>query len=602
MGSLANGSGVNPVFRRGLHAPNYCTAVLLIMLKIESIELTNFRSFAGEHFFEFPKVHGLYCVTGENKDNPRLGRNGVGKSSLLEAVFWSIYGKTTRSLKGGDVVTWGAKGCSVTTTIVINDKTYSIERRQNPNSLTLDGKPVDQEAINKAIRLGPEAFCYAVILPQFGSSFFDLTPANKLTLFSEIMELDYWLEKSKTASLAADQLIDTRAAKERKLAKCQGQLEAAKSDIKQLELEEASFNKNKAAEISGLKNKLQSVSKNLQNEEIQLASAKAAVLLAEKNLAKLPIPKVTAGFSADVLRATLAKMKGLGAQCPTCLQTVPSSHLKAETARLKAELVRTEAEVKKATELAQDRLIVTQNRDDFTRECRKIENTIFSLKKDIETLNDKIKAEDKARNPYGFMLTQKRQGIEHLKAAAIKIQGEIDVINKDYEAVNFWNSGFKRVRLFLIEETIKQLEIEVNNNLANLGLTDWHVEFDVERENKSGGVTKGFTVLVYAPGHEQAVRYEAWSGGETQRLRLAGDLGLANLIMERAGLSSSFEAYDEPSEHMSQEGLNDLVETLAERAENTKKVILIVDHHSIEYGGFAGVITIIKDKNGSRIS
>lgn len=601
MGPLANGCAAHPVFRWSFPGPNYC-ATALIMLKIESVKLTNFRSFAGEHFFEFPKAPGLYCVTGLNLDNPRLSSNGCGKSSLLEAVFLAIYGKTTRSLKGGDVVTWGAKSCSVTTTIAINDKTYVIERRQSPNSLTLDGKPVDQETINKAVRLGPEAFCYAVILPQFGSSFFDLTPANKLTLFSEIMELDYWLEKSKTASLAADQLIEARTSKEHKLAKCQGQLEAVKTDIKQLELEEASFNKNKAAEISGLKSKLQSVSKNLQNEEIQLASAKAAVLLAERNLAKLPIPKVTAGFNADVLRATLAKMKGLGAQCPTCLQTVPSSHLKAETARLKAELLRTEAEVKKATELAQDRLTVTQNRDDFAREHRKIENTIFSLKKDIEALNDKIGSEGKARNPYGFMLTQKRQRIEHLKADTTKIQTEIDSVNKDYEAINFWNSGFKRVRLFLIEETIKQLEIEVNNNLANLGLTDWCVEFDVERENKSGGITKGFTVLVYAPGHEQAVRYEAFSGGELQRLRLAGDLGLANLIMERAGLISSFEALDEPSQHMSQEGLIDLVETLTERAENTKKVILVIDHHSIEYGGFAGTITVVKDKNGSRIS
>lgn len=572
------------------------------MLRVESVALTNFRSFAGEHFFEFPKAPGLYCVTGENKDNPRLGREGTGKSSLLEAVFWSIYGRTTRSLKGGDVVTWGAKSCSVTTTIAINDKTYVIERRQSPNSLTLDGKPVDQEAINKAVRLGPEAFCYAVILPQFGSSFFDLTPANKLTLFSEILELDYWLEKSKTASLAASQLIEARIAKEHKLAKCQGQLETVKTDIKQLELEEASFNKNKAAEIAELKNKLQSASKNLQNQETQLASAKAALLLAEKNLAKLPTPTMTAGLNADALRATLAKMKGLGAQCPTCLQTVPSSHLKAETARLKAELTKAEAEVKKAAELAQDRQAIIKNGDDFTRECRKIENTIFSLKKDMDVNIKHLDTINDTKNPYGAMLQLKIESIARLKTDLSKIQSEIDAINKEHEAVNFWNSGFKRVRLSLIEETIKQLEIEVNNNLASLGLTDWRVEFDVERENKSGGITKGFTVLIYAPGHKQAVRYEVWCGGETQRLRLAGDLGLANLIMERAGLSSGFEAFDEPSKHMGDEGLTDLAETLAERAENTKKVIFLVDHHSIEFGGFASTITIVKDKNGSRIS
>lgn len=571
------------------------------MLRVESVKLTNFRSFIGEHFFEFPKAPGLYCVTGENKDNPRLGREGTGKSSLLEAVFWSLYGKTTRSLKGGDVVTWGAKSCSVTTTIAINNKNYVVERRQAPNSLTLDGKPVEQEAINKAVRLGSEAFCYAVILPQFGSSFFDLTPANKLALFSEIMELDYWLEKSKQATIAVDQLDDAKVGKEQKLAKCQGQLEAAEADIVQLEFEEADFNRNKAAEIAELKNRLQGISKNLQNQEMQLASAKAAILLAEKNLAKLPTPTMTAGFNADALRATLAKMKGVGAQCPTCLQTVPRSHLKAETARLKEELVKAETEVKKAAELAQDRQTVIKNGDDFAREHRKIENTIFSLKKDVDDNAKHLTTINGTKNPYGAMLKLKKETIGRLKTDLSTIQSEIDAICKDYQAVSYWVAGFKRVRLFLIEETVKQLEIEVNNNLASLGLTDWRVEFDVERENKSGGVTKGFTVLIYAPGHKQAVRYEVWCGGETQRLRLAGDLGLANLIMERAGLSSEFEAFDEPSKHMGDEGLTDLAETLAERAENTKKVILLVDHHSIEFGGFAGTVTIVKDKNGSQI-
>lgn len=567
------------------------------MFVLQRVALTNFRSFVGEHFFEFPSTPGLYCITGENKDNPRLGRNGVGKSSLLEAVFWSIYGKTTRSLKGGDVVTWGAKGCSVTTIIVVNDKIYIIERRQGPNSLTLDSKPVDQEAVNKAIRLGPEAFCYAVILPQFGSSFFDLTPANKLTLFSEIMELDYWLEKSKVASLASDQLIEARTAKEHKLAKCQGQLEAVKAYIKQLTLEEANFNKNKSAEISELEGKLQFTKSKISAEEKQLNSARAALAGAETRLTKLKQfaeSSELGPLSVLAIRGMLAKMNGLGAQCPTCLQQVPSSHLKAETARLKAELVKAEA-------FDKDRLTTLQNRDDFFCECRSIENSIFSLRKDTEALSDHLKSITKAANPYGSMLDIKNNAFIDLNLDIKKIEDEIDAINKDHAAVSFWTAGFKRVRLFLIEETLKQLEIEVNNNLANLGLIDWCVEFDVERENKAGGITKGFTVLVYAPGHKQPVRYESWSGGETQRLRLAGDLGLANLIMERAGLSSSFEALDEPSQHLSQEGLNDLVETLAERAESTKKVILLVDHNSIEFGGFAGVITIVKDKEGSKI-
>ena len=181
------------------------------------------------------------------------------------------------------------------------------------------------------------------------------------------------------------------------------------------------------------------------------------------------------------------------------------------------------------------------------------------------------------------------------------IGSAIEILTADHEAVSFWVAGFKRVRLLIIEETLRTLEVEVNNSLTNLGLVGWQVEFDVERENKAGGVTKGFVVLVKAPGHTEPVRWEAWSGGEAQRLQLAGDLGLANLIMRQAGLYSTVEFHDEPSKHLSKAGLMDLAETLHQRAIDDGKRIFLVDHNMPEFGEFAGVITVTKGAEGSAI-
>ena len=171
----------------------------------------------------------------------------------------------------------------------------------------------------------------------------------------------------------------------------------------------------------------------------------------------------------------------------------------------------------------------------------------------------------------------------------------------DHAGVSFWISGFKRVRLFLIEEAIKQLELEINNNLGSLGLMDWAVTLDVERENKSGGITKGFTVLVQPPDSDKPVKLESYSGGETQRLLLAGNLGLANLIMERAGLYNTIEFFDEPSQHLSAEGLLDLTETLYQRAIDSKKRIFVVEHKLLDYP-YTGTFTVVKDQKGSKIS
>jgi len=572
------------------------------LFQLNSITLKNFRSFSGEHFFEFPTEPGLYCITGLNKKNPGLGRNGVGKSSLLEAAYWAIYGKTSRNLKGNDVVTWGAKGCSVVVSLTVGNTTHIIERQQNPNNLVLNGAVVDQNAINKAVRLGSEAFLYAVMLPQFGDSFFDLSPANKLSLFSEIMELDFWLDKSRQAAEEAKELDDKKAVKERLLAKCQGRLESLKAEGKRLLDEAEAFNEKQKDEFEELKAKADALKVSLTKEEKLLKTAKQAYLGAEQRLAALPKPdKAVASHKITTLRVAIAKLNDVGAQCPTCFQSVPQSHLKAEQARLKGELAEAEAEAKKAAVIEKDQKAITQNRDDFAREVRLLENRILGFKKDMEYLTSQTKELEKKTNPYLGMIENCQRDCQNTEADIAEIKLEVEELEKKRVAISYWISGFKRIRLFIIEETLLQLELEVNNNLAGLGLSGWRVEFDVERENKSGGVTKGFTVLVYTPEHKSPVKYEAWCGGETQRLRLAGDLGLANLIMQGAGLNSRFEAFDEPSAHMSQEGILDLTELLAERAATSQKTIFLVDHHSIEFGGFAGTITMVRDHNGSSI-
>jgi len=198
------------------------------------------------------------------------------------------------------------------------------------------------------------------------------------------------------------------------------------------------------------------------------------------------------------------------------------------------------------------------------------------------------------------MIAEKHDEVSMINKKIESNKGNIAQLNEYYAATHFWVGGFKRLRLHIIEETLRTLEVEVNNNLASLGLGDWKIEFDIERENKSGGVTKGFTTLITDP-KDYTTKYETLSFGETQRVKLAGCFGLANLIMERAGLVSKVEMYDEPSEHMTEEGITDTLNTLRDRAMNNARVVIVVDHHAISYGDFAGTTMVEKDENGSRI-
>lgn len=506
---------------------------------IESVSLTNFRSYRGTHTFTFPLESGLYALTGHNLDNPRLGRNGAGKSTFLDAISWCLYGRTTRGLKAGDVVAWGESSCSVCATLNVAGTTLNIARTQSPNSLTLNGKTVTEVDIGLTL----EAFLHSVIMPQFGESFFDLSPTAKLTLFSEIMELDYWLYKSKAADTKAKALFSDKLKAENSLARAIGQIDTINDDLEIYKQREAEFDADQAQLIKGYEKE----TKGVKDVETEIRKVRAVIRKAEERL-------------ADVAQKDT---------CPECSQPIPNKDAQA----------------------------IKRNKSDFEAELVHLLRG-YDRKKSFE---EKIEEEKNRVSPYGKLIAGK-------KADLIKLNEQIDILKvritkleEEHAAVSYWVTGFKRVRLFIVEETLRQLEVEVNNCLGSLGLLNWRIEFDVERENKSGSVTKGFVVMIYLPGHDEPVRYESWSGGETQRLRLAGNIGLSNLIMERAGLVNQIEFFDEFSTHMGEEGILDTLQTLHDRAHNLKKAVWVIDHNSMEFGGFSGVLCVTKDEKGSKL-
>lgn len=82
---------------------------------------------------------GLMLIEGVNQDDPSARSNGAGKSSIVDALSWCLYGKTARGVSGGDVVNKKAgKGCSVTLRINDSGTEYIVVReRKNASTGTL---------------------------------------------------------------------------------------------------------------------------------------------------------------------------------------------------------------------------------------------------------------------------------------------------------------------------------------------------------------------------------------------------------------------------------------------------------------------------------
>ena len=163
--------------------------------------------------------------------------------------------------------------------------------------------------------------------------------------------------------------------------------------------------------------------------------------------------------------------------------------------------------------------------------------------------------------------------LRDLRRRRAKVDEEMDVLREDLtklarrlERTQYWVRGFKEVQLQVIDETLQELEMATNATLPEMGLEDWSIEYAVERETKSGSVRPELNATVLSPYNDKPVRWESWGGGVGQRLRVAASLALGEVLLNHAGVTCDLTILDEPSRHMSAEGIEDLIEMLADRA------------------------------------
>src|ERR1035441_2659401 len=103
----------------------------------------------------------------------------------------------------------------------------------------------------------------------------------------------------------------------------------------------------------------------------------------------------------------------------------------------------------------------------------------------------------------------------------------------------------------------------------------------------------GIQIIVTSPTGEMP--WENYSRGEAQRLRQALAQGVASLIQRSSGVEWSLEVWDEPCGNLSDRGIENLMETLAYRADSAGKSIWLCDHIAVLYTGFKEVWTAVRE-------
>jgi DNA repair exonuclease SbcCD ATPase subunit len=361
-------------------------------MKLLSMSIRNFLSFAGEPSTVQLGDVGLVRIEGKNLDDPTVADNGAGKSTIADALVWCLFGETAQhavSLAGDDVVNrFAGKDCFVTVRFEVNGRLYTVMRGRGceskelrayfggkPNGLAFqvtdsEDDPVDgnvltkgtmpdtQRAIERVLGLSATAFRHAAVFTQTKAYRFATLPdAEKKAVIDEMVGSEVYARAQKlatekmrkaaaemeTAKREVNTLTDGIKDVQERVASLKEKRERADAAVKRAvedaEAEAVRLTK-KAKELVEKHKGLADAYDKEKAARRALSEAETAWEKARRASSKAYGACESAKEQLNKLRDAVTKVDTLaGKTCPTCKQEVPHSHIE-DVAREAEKLVK----------------------------------------------------------------------------------------------------------------------------------------------------------------------------------------------------------------------------------------------------------------------
>lgn len=185
-----------------------------------SIRLAGFTCFKQETALDL-RTLGVFAIAGPT---------GSGKTSLLDAIVFALYGKVPRVGKAcGDLVSLGKASLSVALEFEVAGRPYTVTRRlrrNRPATAQLDAggttlatgvRQVD-DGVERLLGIPYETFVQAVLLPQGEfAQFLRSTGADRTKMLRQLLRVELYEAMRKAAQVEQDRLGERIAGLERQL-------------------------------------------------------------------------------------------------------------------------------------------------------------------------------------------------------------------------------------------------------------------------------------------------------------------------------------------------------------------------------------------------
>lgn len=507
-------------------------------MKIRDITIQNFLSIKKARI-NLKKFDGLTIIKGKNLDTG--GSNGSGKSSIVEAIYFVLTGKTLRkSTEASLVNSQAGKGLVVSCNISLdNTKILSIERCKKPTKmkLTLDGEDITAKHANDSQAIIDELLGtnHKVLLASmfFGQAndvnFLDCTPAVKRDIIRNFLNLDEIFDMR-------EHIREYKSEYSQRVKVADAVIHTIKLDVEDLDRKISNIQTDINIDLNELEKKWDIYNKNtrlwekLEREEESLEYA----ISHYKN-----------------------KMADKHPKCLTCGQTVPKDDFVEKMAEKQFELdgVRDRMESMEYPVCHAAPLYTVE----YARLAQGNAEVLDGLRKEKE---EKIKElEDK-------------KAISHTGS----------------QVMRFWERALseKGIIKYIIRNVLEYFNDRTNYYLSYLTDPNFSLEFDEELSE-------------YIKIGDQEIHYISLSGGEKRKLNLAIMMALKDLLLLTDTNHSNLLFFDEVAENIDEDGIQGLYNLLLELKKTRQIFVITHNKHLKTLLDSSKRLTVEKKKGISKI-
>ena len=457
-----------------------------------------------------------------------VGENGSGKSTMLDALCFGLFGKAFRNVNKPNLLnSINSKDCIVEVEFTTNNKAYKIIRGIKPNKFEIycDGELLNQDAAARdyqeylekfILKLNYKSFTQIVIL---GSAsfvpFMQLSASDRRAIIEDLLDIQIF---STMNGLLKDRLSnnkDVMIQKKSEIELTQQRYDLQDKHIKGLKQNNEDKVTEYVSEIGSNKNTIQTLHGEIANLSSQVETHQNMV--AEKTLVENKVKQLTKIESQ--IESNISKFRKdisffeHNDDCPTCRQAIASEFKETELQTLQTKA----QECEHGLSQLEVKLLAEQTK---LNEITEIQKRIQTLQIEIATKNTSIVE----TNKYIGRLEKQVEELKTNKASTEKEELELKTLNDtltelksnlrtliDEKAYYEVASGLLKdtgIKTKIIKQYLPIINKLVNKYLASL---DFFVNFNLDESFKETIKSR----------HRDDFTYNNFSEGEKQRIDMA---------------------------------------------------------------------------------